>query len=155
MESITIGSNKLTNSNKSFSIQNNSLNTAIWGKYHNNELIQNNKIINTAIGVIIAGTTTIVISIFIAIFKSLDIALITAISGVLVDFISATIFWLVTKSNDSKMKYFLSISNEEERNNLIRLIQLSTDIKFQNKMIERLVNSYCKRAEDTSSQKTA
>ena len=142
-------------SNENFSIQNNSSTTAIWGNYHINELVQNNKIINTAIGIIIAGTATIITSIFIAIFKSIDIATLTDISGVLVDSISATIFWLVTKSNDIKMNYFLSISSEEERSKLIRLIQSSTDTQFQNKMIERLVDSYCKRSEDTPSQQTA
>ena len=129
------------------SIKYNSLNTQLISNYHNNEISQNNKIINTAIGIIIIGTLTVVSSIFIAIFNSFNVGLLTTIAGILVDFISGTIFWMVTKSNDSKLKYFNSISSEEERNKIISLIETTKDEKAKIKLIEKLVDSYCKRNE--------
>ncbi len=130
------------------SIKHNSLNTKLISNYHINEINQNNKIINTAIGIIIIGTLTIVSSIFIATFKNFNAGLLTSISGVLVDSISGTIFWMVTKSNDNKMKYFNSISSEEERNKIISLIEDIKDEKSKNKLIEKLVDSYCNKKED-------
>ena len=146
MPMFTNDSSLITTSQES-SIKHNSFNTQIISNYHTNEISQNNKIINTAIGIIITGTLTIVSSIFIATFKNFNAGLLTAISGILVDFISGTIFWMVTKSNDSKMKYFNSISSEEERNKIISLIESTKDEKTKNKLTEKLVDSYCKKNE--------
>ncbi len=143
---ITNDSSSITTSQES-SIKYNSLNTQIITNYHTNEISQNNKIINTAIGIIILGTLTIICSIFIATFKDFNAGLLTAISGILVDFISGTIFWMVTKSNDSKMKYFNSISSEEERNKLISLIESIKDEKSKNKLTEKLIDAYCRKNE--------
>lgn len=136
--------NSLTTASTESVIKHNSLNTQLISNYHSNEINQNNKIINTAIGVIIVGTVAIIGSIFIAIFTSFDVGLLTAIAGILIDFISATIFWMVTKSNDNKLKYFNSISSEEERNKIISLIETTKDEKAKIKLIEKMVDSYCK-----------
>lgn len=139
--------NRLITASPESSIKHNSQSTQLINNYHYDEINQNNKIINTAIGVIIIGTLTIVASIFIATFKNFNAGLLTTIAGILIDFISSSIFYMVTKSNDNKLKYFNSISAEEERNKIILLIETAKDEKVKNKLIEKIVNSYCKRTE--------
>lgn len=139
--------NNLITTSIEASIKYNSLNTQLITNYHTSEISQNNKIINTAIGIIITGTGLVVVSLAVAIFKNFNVGLLTTSAGILVDVISGTIFWMVTKSNDSKLKYFNSISSEEERNKIIFLIESTKDEKAKNKLIEKLVDSYCKRNE--------
>lgn len=139
--------NNLITTSIEASIKYNSLNTQLITNYHTSEISQNNKIINTAIGIIITGTGLVVVSLAVAIFKNFNVGLLTTSAGILVDVISGTIFWMVTKSNDSKLKYFNSISSEEERNKIIFFIESTKDEKAKNKLIEKLVDSYCKRNE--------
>lgn len=139
--------NSLTATPTESVIKHNNQNTLLISNYHNNEINQNKKITNTAIVVIILGTLAIIVSIFIAIFTSFNVGLLTTIAGILIDFISATIFWMVTKSSDNKLKYFNSISSEEERNKIISLIETIKDEKSKIKLIEKMVDSYCKRNE--------
>ena len=114
------------------------------GKYHQDELTMHSRINNTAIGIIIAGFATIIIA-FVYMVKTgnTNIGIITTIAGVVSEFISSLLFRYVTKASDDKWKYFATLGEDEEEKRLLRVINSSPNPKFQEKMIEKLVNTYC------------
>lgn len=112
--------------------------------YHQGELSIHNRINNVAIGIIIAGFALIFSSvIYMTITKNTEVGMISAISGVITEVISAVLFWMVTKTSEDKWKYFRALSDTEERDKIIELINGSSDLKFKQKMIDKLVCTYC------------
>lgn len=118
---------------------------ALRTRYHLSEIDQNKRIISTAIGIIIAGFVIICVGVVVSFFGKISSALITCISGVIVDAIAGTIFWMVGKSTESKLNYFSKLSNDEEREKLIELIYNERSDRFREKMIEKLIDRYCKQ----------
>lgn len=116
-------------------------------QYHSNEIIQSKKIINTAIGVIIAGTALICVSILLAVFKGIIESLITASAGVLIDWISSTILKMYEKENEDRIRYFRSKSLDVERNEIIALINKVQGEAERIKLIDKLVDNYCKKSQ--------
>lgn len=113
-------------------------------QYHFDELKIHNRINNTAIVLIIAGFTVIFGSIIYTIFtNNLAEGLLGVISGIVVDAISSVLFWFVTKSSEDKWKYFGALSEDNEENKIIDLIKTPKTTEFQEKMIEKLVDTYC------------
>jgi len=83
-------------------------------QYHTSEIEQNQKIVTTAIRIIWVGFIVIVAGIFFAIMGKSDIALLTCISGVITEFISGCVFWLVGKTTKNKLNYYMQLTMSQE-----------------------------------------
>ncbi len=122
-----------------------SSNATLPGNYHTDELKIHNRINNTAIGIIILSFAVIVFSfIYMSITKDIKVGAITTIAGVISEFISGIMFWYVTKSSDDKWKYFKILNTNEEEERLLQEIGRSQNIKFKEKMLEKLIDTHCK-----------
>lgn len=120
----------------------------LQGNYHEDELKIHNRINNTAIGIIISGFVIIVIAfIYMIITKEIEVGVITTIAGMMSEFISGIMFWYVTKSSDDKWKYFKILNESEEEERLLHEIENSQNIKFREKMLEKLVDTHCHNKE--------
>lgn len=114
------------------------------GNYHEDELKIHNRINNTAIGIVIVGIGTILAAFGYMIFTgNIQIGIITTIAGVISELISGLLFWYVTKASDDKWKYFRALNADEEEQRLLKVIEKSPNEKFKEKMIEKLVSTYC------------
>lgn len=112
--------------------------------YHEGELRIHNRINNTAIGIIIASFATIISAfIYMIVTKDIQIGGITTIAGTISEIISGVLFWYVTKASDDKWKYFNALNEEEEEKRLLSEIESLSNEKFKEKMIEKMVNTYC------------
>nr|DAE62258.1 MAG TPA: hypothetical protein [Caudoviricetes sp.] len=112
--------------------------------YHQDELRIHNRINNTAIGIIIAGIGTILAAFVYMVFTgNMQIGIITTIAGTISEAISGLLFWYVTKASDDKWKYFRTLNAEEEEKRLLKMINEVPNEKFKEKMIEKLVCTYC------------
>lgn len=113
--------------------------------YHEGELKIHNRINNTAIGIIIAGFLTIFSSFLYMVFtKDIRVGGITTLAGVFSEAVSGILFWYVTKASDDKWKYFRALNEDEEEKRLLLEIDKLSNEKFREKMVERLVDTYCK-----------
>ena len=113
--------------------------------YHLSEIKQNQMIIDTAKKIIWARFGIISIGIVFAFVGKTDIAIITAISGIVTEFISAIIFAFVTMSNKSKLQYFEQLSVSEEGEKHMQMILTLDNKKAQEKLIDKMVTNYCER----------
>ena len=114
------------------------------GQYHAEELKIHNRINNIAIGIIMAGFVLIFYSIHqMIITGNSDIGLIGGVAGIITEAISGVLFWFVTKASDDKWKYFGELSETDEEQRVVALINSSENSDFRDKMIEKLVDAYC------------
>lgn len=114
------------------------------GKYHQDELRIHSRINNTAIIIIGVGFLLICAAfIYMIITKNVSIGVVTTFGGVATEYISSLLFRYVTKASDDKWKYFSALGEDEEEKRLLEIINTSSNPKFQEKMIEKLVNTYC------------
>ena len=132
-------------SEKTLNLAENSMTLDLTSAYHMSEITQNETIIKTARGIIWCGFVVMCIGILLVFFGKISEAIITSASGLIADFISAIIFAFVTKSNESKLKYFEQLSNTAECDKLMQMISKLENKKAQEKLLDKMVTSYCER----------
>lgn len=115
-------------------------------RYHDSEIQNNTKIVNTAIGLVIAGMIVLVGGIALAIFEKTTSGIVSSVAGILVNFISAYIFKLISISNESKQKYYNQLARGEEMERILLAIDTCKTEKSKEKMIEKIVDSFCKNS---------
>lgn len=120
-------------------------NLTLKAQYHMSEISQNEKIVNTAIRVIYIGIGIIAIGVILAFTVKLNVGILTCIFGGITEFISGGILWMVGKSVDEKLNYFSKLTKADERDKLLEVINSSPNVKFREKMIERLVENHCNK----------
>lgn len=116
----------------------------IYAKYHESEIEQNEKICNTARWIIWAGFLVIIVGIVLSFFEKVTPALIATISGVIIEFISSTIFIFLTKSSKNKLEYYKQLSFDEECNKYLNAAN-TIEEKDRVPLINKLADNYCQR----------
>ena len=112
--------------------------------YHTSELRQNADIIKTARNIIWAGFCVIALGIIFALLGKADVAILTAISGIITELISGCIFAFVSQSSKSKFQYFSQLSLVEEGDKILAVIgTLNEDAKETE--VAKIVDNYCQR----------
>lgn len=123
------------------------------GQYHEDELKIHNRINNTAIGIIIAGFVLIAGAfIYMICTGNNEIGKIGTIAGIITEFISGLLFWFVTKTSDDKWKYFNALSDAEKEERIIKLINSQSSNEFKQRMIEKIVNTYCQNVAENEEE---
>ena len=112
--------------------------------YHMSEIQQNSTIIATAKRTIWAGFGVIGLGILFALLGKIDVALLTAISGLITEAISGVVFAFVSQSSKSKLQYFTQLSMVEEGDKILAVIQ-TLDDDAKEKQVEKIVDNYCQR----------
>lgn len=120
----------------------------ITNAYHLSEIEQNNTITHTAKRIIWGGFIIICVGIIFALFGKVDVSIITTISGIVTEIISAIVFTFVTLSNKSKLQYFKQLSMDDERDQYLKIIA-SMDKEGKEKLLGQLINSYCEIRKST------
>lgn len=120
----------------------------ITNAYHLSEIEQNNTITHTAKRIIWGGFIIICLGIIFALFGKVDVSIITTISGIITEIISAIVFTFVTLSNKSKLQYFKQLSMDDERDQYLKIIA-SMDKEGKEKLLGQLINSYCEIRKST------
>ena len=110
--------------------------------YHWSEIQQNDSIIKTSKKIIWAGFIVICIGILFALFGKIDVSIITAVSGIITEAISAVVFAFVTQSNKSKLQYFKQLALSEERDKYLDFLQF-LDKDAKEKLLEKMITNYC------------
>lgn len=114
------------------------------GKYHQDEIQMHSMINKTAIVIISVGFALICGAFIYMIFtKNIIAGAVTTFGGVVTEYISSLLFKYVTKTSDDKWKYFSALGEDKEEKRLLEVINSSSNQKFQEKMIEKLVDTYC------------
>ena len=113
-------------------------------KYHVSEIEQNDTICKTTILFLWAGFIIIIVGIVLGFFKYIDVGIIAAVSGIIIDFISGIVFVFLTKSSKNKQEYFRQLSLEAERNDYLKFCE---NFSNEDKMIiiTKFIDDYCER----------
>lgn len=117
-------------------------NLTISNAYHWSEIQQNDSIIETSKKIIWAGFIVICIGILFALLGKIDVSIITAVSGIITEGISAVVFAFVTQSNKSKLEYFKQLALSEERDKYLDFLQ-SLDKEAKEQLLEKMITNYC------------
>ena len=112
--------------------------------YHMSEIQQNSTIVQTAKWIIWAGFGVICLGIIFALFGKIDVAVLTAISGIMTEIISGVVFAFVSQSSKSKLQYFAQLSMVEEGDKLLAVIE-TLDKEAKENQVEKMVENYCQR----------
>lgn len=112
--------------------------------YHMSEIQQNSTIVQTAKWIIWAGFGVICLGIIFALFSKIDVAVLTAISGIMTEIISGVVFAFVSQSSKSKLQYFAQLSMVEEGDKLLAVIE-TLDKEAKENQVEKMVENYCQR----------
>lgn len=110
--------------------------------YHWSEIQQNDSIIDVSKKIIWAGFIVICLGILFALFGKIDVSIITSVSGIITEVISAVVFAFVTQSNKSKLQYFKQLALSEERDKYLEFLQ-SFDKEAKEKLLEKMIDNYC------------
>lgn len=129
-------------------VSNQSNQLTIANAYHLSEIEQNNIITMTAKKIIWGGFIVICVGIVFALLGKVDVSIITTISGIITEVISAIVFAFVTLSNKSKLQYFKQLSMDDERDQYLTIIA-SMDKEGKEKLLGELINSYCEIRKST------
>lgn len=114
------------------------------GNYHEGELKIHNRINNTAIIVIILGFVIIFCAFIYMIFtQNIDVGIVATGAGIITETISGVLFWYVSKASKDKWKYFNILNDNEEEERLLTEIRNMPNVKFKEKMLEKLVDAHC------------
>lgn len=122
----------------------NSKSFTIYAKYHESEIIQNQKICDTARRIIWAGFFVIIVGIVLSFSGKVTPALIASITGTIIEFISSIIFIFLTKSSKSKLEYYKELSFDEECNKYLNAAN-TIEEKDRVPLINKLADNYCQR----------
>lgn len=115
---------------------------SLSAKYHDSEIEQNALIIKNSVNMIWVGIALLFIGLLISVFCEKNI--IPLIPGAFVDIFAGTMIHLVNKSSESKQKYFENLTVVEHEKRIISLIHKSDNKKFQEEMINKIVDKHCK-----------
>lgn len=107
--------------------------------YHKEELEMNKTIMKNALVMIWVGIAIIITFAFLYVFNVTDNIYII-LSGVFVDFFSATILYLVKNSTKTKNEYFKESAKADTQVRLINCIHEISDEKDKVKILEKLIN---------------
>lgn len=113
--------------------------------YHLSEIQQNETIINMVKKIVWFGFIVIAIGIVFSFMGKIESTLITGISGVVIEFISAIVFAFVTMSNKSKLQYFEQLSMSAESDKLMKVILTLDNKRAKESMVDKMVTNYCER----------
>lgn len=120
-----------------------SRNLNVYSRYHDSEINQNKKILDSAIKITWSGFFILLACIIFALLDKIDAARLSGISGVLLEAISGTIYVLVDKSSKSKYQYFEKLSEDETEKNIFHMVEMVEDESYKCKLIEMMVCSWC------------
>lgn len=112
------------------------------GEYHKEEIEQNKMIVKNAICMIWIGITLIIASFIVYVCKLTDSLVAGTICGCFIDVFSGTILYLFNKSNENKQNYFRDLSNNENVEKIIGLVENMNDDKIKEELIRKLINKY-------------
>lgn len=116
--------------------------------YHQNELNESKKILNVSLGIIIASTCIIGVSIVVGIFQGFIASGITAAVGALNDWISSSLIKLILNKDKDRQNYFKSLTETEKRRDIMSLVKEIHDDDERNKLIEKIVDNYFVKSSD-------
>lgn len=122
-----------------------SKNLNVYSRYHDSEINQNQKILDSAIKITWSGFCILLACIIFAFFDKIYAATLSGVSGVLLEAISGTIYVLVDKSSKSKYQYFEKLSEDETEKNIFHMVEMVEDESYKCKLIEMMVYSWCNK----------
>lgn len=110
--------------------------------YHKEEIEQNKMIVKNAIFMIWTGISLIIASFVVYVCKLTDSLVAGTICGCFIDLFSGTILYLFNKSNKNKQSYFKDLSNNENEDKIISLVESMNDDKMKEDLIKKLINKH-------------
>ena len=122
---------------------NNQKDISLQAQYHLDELELNKKIVNTMIFLIIIGVLAIVFGLVMSYFGVTTVSTLSCASGIVLDISSGIVFWLINKTTSNKYAYFNRLSLSDERDKYIEILERQPNIKFQEKMLKKLIDTHC------------
>lgn len=111
-------------------------------QYHKEEIEQNKIIVKNAIFMIWIGILLIIASFIVYVCKITDTLVAGTICGCFIDLFSGTILYLFNKSNENKQNYFKDLSNNENEERIIKLVEDMKDDKLKEELIKKLMNKH-------------
>lgn len=111
-------------------------------QYHKEEIEQNKMIVKNAIFMIWIGILLIIASFIVYVCKITDTLVAGTICGCFIDLFSGTILYLFNKSNENKQNYFKDLSNNENEEKIIKLVEDMKDDKLKEELIKKLMNKH-------------
>ena len=111
-------------------------------QYHKEEIEQNKMIVKNAIFMIWIGILLIIASFIVYVCKITDTLVAGTICGCFIDLFSGTILYLFNKSNENKQNYFKDLSNNENKERIIKLVEDMKDDKLKEELIKKLMNKH-------------
>ena len=111
-------------------------------QYHKEEIEQNKMIVKNAIFMIWIGILLIIASFIVYVCKITDTLVAGTICGCFIDLFSGTILYLFNKSNENKQNYFKDLSNNENEERIIKLVEDMKDDKLKEELIKKLMNKH-------------
>ena len=111
-------------------------------QYHKEEIEQNKMIVKNAIFMIWIGILLIIVSFIVYVCKITDTLVAGTICGCFIDLFSGTILYLFNKSNENKQNYFKDLSNNENEERIIKLVEDMKDDKLKEELIKKLMNKH-------------
>lgn len=117
-------------------------------KYHQSEINNNNTITKLLVWVVASGIIFLGVGIIGMIFGFLTDVTFTTISGIVLELVGVFIKALQTYSDNSKHKYFESLTKQKQREDAINLVMGMKEGKDKNKLIEMIVLDSLKSKEE-------
>lgn len=111
-------------------------------EYHKEEIEQNKMIVKNAIWMIWIGIVLIIASFIVYACKITDTLVAGTICGCFIDLFSGTILYIFNKSNENKQNYFKNLSNNENEERIIKLVEDMKDDKLKEELIKKLMNKH-------------
>ena len=99
-------------------------------------------IVKNAIFMIWIGILLIIASFIVYVCKITDTLVAGTICGCFIDLFSGTILYLFNKSNENKQNYFKDLSNNENEERIIKLVEDMKDDKLKEELIKKLMNKH-------------
>ena len=119
--------------------------TQLYLKYHISEIEHNDKVYTTFIWLVWAGFLVIVVGIIACFTNHITSGVLISASGLLTEFISGIVIVILDKIAKSKLEYYKQLSFDEERKNLLEVIQNLNSEDQKTSLLKELVENYCNR----------
>lgn len=120
-------------------------NTSIYSRYHSSEIDQSEKILKNAIRMTWVGFAILAICVVMVFKGAVGEAVITGVSGLVLEVISGTIYVLVDKSSKSKYQYFKKLSEDEVDRKIIGMVEKCENGPHKEELLKALVSNWCER----------
>lgn len=111
-------------------------------EYHKEELKQNKMIVKNAIFMIWVGIFLIIASFIVYVLGLTDTLTAGTICGCFIDIFSGTILFIFNKSNENKQNYFQNLSNNENEERIIKLVETINDDNLKLDLTKKLINKH-------------